>query len=100
MPARIPVEVDGPTVRLLALSRAVSAEGSLPAASAKSLGGLVRAVRLYAEAWEPDLALGALNGVEAFALDLDTAGAQHADPALSAALKRHVGTLRKSLGKM
>lgn len=97
MPARISVEVDGPTARLSALARAASAHGSLAATSAKSLSGLVRAVRLYAEARERELALAALGDVRAFARELESAGEE---PALAAALKRHADALVRPLARL
>lgn len=95
--ARLTVTVDGPSSRLLALSRAVAAQGSLPTESTKRLSGLVRSIRLYAEAYEPALALDALDEVEAFATDLQEAEPEHRLPG---ALRRHSTTLRSALKGM
>lgn len=97
MSSRVPIEADGPTVRLLALARAVAAQGSLPAASAKTLSGLVRSVRLYAEAGEGGLALSALGEIEAFGNELREA---EVEVPLADALARHVERLRKPLAKV
>ena len=95
--ARLSVTVDGPSSRMLALSRAVAAQATLPTESTKRLSGLVRSIRLYAEAYEPALALDALGEVEAFATDLETAEPDHRLPG---ALRRHATTLGSALKSM
>jgi len=58
------VVVDGRTGRLLKLVQSAQLTEELPKTSARRLVGMARAVRLLAEAGEPDLAKHVVTGME------------------------------------
>jgi superfamily II helicase len=87
--------MDGPTARLLSLAKGIKAAEMLPAASAKTLLGIVTGLRALGEAQEKALFLLALDDLAAFGEDC-------ADEfsLLSEAIERREGPLRKTAERL
>lgn len=92
MGLHVPVEIDGPSARLVALAQAIQARGDLPDASAKRLVLLARSVRLFVQAREYAEAAAALGDVQA----IGAAAAEEA-ASLPDLLARHTTPLIRRL---
>jgi len=87
--------MDGPTARLLSLAKGIKAAEMLPAASAKTLLGIVVGLRAMAEAQERRLFLLVLDDLAAFGR-----GCARESPLLTEAIRRHEPSLRKAAERL
>lgn len=94
MGLHVPVELDGPTARLIRLTQAIQARGDLPDASGKRLVALARSVRMFVEAREGGQAALTLAEIDA----LGAAATGEAE-GLHALLGRHTAPLTASLAR-
>lgn len=85
------VAVDGATARLTKAASGVQSAGYLPSASAKTLVGLARSARMFAEARERAWVTQALDDIDELA-----GSAEHAE--LAAMLTRCTSAVRTALG--
>ena len=88
---RMDVREDGTTARLLACAKATRACEALPGESARTLVQLAGGVRLYLQARQRRLALGALDDIERLMQGVDDADLRDAYDEL-------VGKVRDALG--
>lgn len=90
MSIRLDVRVDTATARLNAAARATQACETLPPESAKTLVARCRGARLFMEARQIPLAMGALDDVEKLMVGVD-------DKALAEAFSALVTEIRKAV---
>lgn len=86
------IVIDGRTMRLIRLAQGVQLMDALPKESAKRVLGLARAVRLFAEAGEPEFAVTVTTSLQAYIDASDEAD-------LSALFKPHCDSVRRALLK-
>jgi hypothetical protein len=91
---KLSIMLDSSTARLLAVAQALQACDALPTASAKSLVGQAKAVRLFAAAREYAEAKGLCDEIDAWADGGDVENAA----SLKALLGRHTDAVRKACG--